>query len=78
MNNVVKVAVFADVHSNKKALEACIKDAKMMGLNYPLKEEYDVVIDRGMSAAFEKHLQLSELKTWQDLEDYRNGMFLNK
>lgn len=31
MNNVVKVAVFADVHSNKKALEACIKDAKMMG-----------------------------------------------
>lgn len=54
------------------------RDEKMMGLSEPLKESYDVVIDRGSSAAFEKHLQLSELKTWADLENYRNGMFLNK
>ena len=33
-------------------------------------------IERGSSAAFERHLQLTELKTWQDLENYRNGMFL--
>ena len=31
MSKVVKVAVFADIHSNRKALEACIKDAKMLG-----------------------------------------------
>jgi len=31
MSEIIKVAVFADIHSNKKALEACIKDAKMMG-----------------------------------------------
>lgn len=54
------------------------KDEKMMGVNFPLREEYDVVIDRGSSGAFERHLQLSELKTWADLENYRNGMFLNK
>ena len=50
----------------------------MMGLSSPLKEHYDVIIDRGASGAFERHLQLSELKSWSDLENYRNGMFLNK
>ena len=54
------------------------KDEKMLGLNHPLKESYDVVIERGTSAAHEKHIQLTEIKTWQDLENYRNGMFLNK
>lgn len=54
------------------------KDEKMIGLNFPLKEEYDVVIDRGSSAAFERHMQMGEIKTWEDLENYRNGMFLNK
>ena len=50
----------------------------MLGINFPIREKYDVLIDRGSSAAFEKHLQLSEIKTWQDLENYRNGMFFNK
>jgi hypothetical protein len=54
------------------------RDEKMLGLNYPLKESYDVAVERSSSAAFEKHLQLSEVKTWQDLENYRNGLFLNK
>lgn len=58
--------------------DVIFKDEKMLTINYPLKEKYDVVIDRGASAAFERHLQLSELKTWEDLENYRNGMFLNK
>ena len=58
--------------------DVIFKDEKMLTINYPLKENYDVVIDRGASAAFERHLQLSELKTWEDLENYRNGMFLNK
>ena len=49
-----------------------------MGLSIPMNEKYDVIIDRGSSAAFERHLQLTEVKTWQDLENYRNGMFLNK
>lgn len=54
------------------------RDEKMMGLSIPMNEKYDVIIDRGSSAAFERHLQLTEVKTWQDLENYRNGMFLNK
>lgn len=52
------------------------RDEKMMNLKLPLKEFYDVTITRGTSAAFERHLQLTELKTWEDLESYRNGMFI--
>ena len=71
------------IHKSEKYKEdsyddVIFKDEKMLTINFPLKEKYDVVIDRGASAAFEKHLQLSELKTWEDLENYRNGMFLNK
>ena len=58
--------------------DAVFKDEKMMGINYPLREKYDILIDRGSTAAFEKHIQLTDLKTWEDLENYRNGMFLNK
>lgn len=54
------------------------KDEKITSVSFPLNEIYNVVIDRGNNAAFEKHLQLSEIKTWEDLEKYRNGMFLNK
>lgn len=54
------------------------RDEKMMNVSSNIKENYDVVIDRGSAAAFERHLQLGELKTWADLENYRNGMFLNK
>jgi hypothetical protein len=54
------------------------KDEKMVTLNYPLKENFDVTMDRGCASAFEKHLQLTEIKTWKDLESYRNGSLLNK
>lgn len=53
-------------------------DEKMLGLALPLKENYNVAIDRGSTRAFERHLQLTEIKTWQDMENYRNGLLLNK
>jgi hypothetical protein len=68
----------SDAYYNDATHDEIFKDEKMLGLNYPLKESYDVMIERGTSAAYEKHIQLTELKTWQDLENYRNGMFLNK
>lgn len=71
------IRYISDSYSNYTTKHFIFKDEKMMSLNYPLKEEYDVVIDRGSSSAFERHLQLSEIKTWQDLENYRNGSLLN-
>lgn len=68
----------AETYKNDATHDTVFKDEKMTGINYPLKEEYNVAIDRGVSVAFEKHLQLSQINTWEDLENYRNGMFLNK
>jgi hypothetical protein len=68
----------SDAYYKNATNDKIFKDEKMLGLNYPLKETYDVAIERGTSAAYEKHIQLTDIKTWQDLEDYRNGMFLNK
>ena len=67
-----------ETYKNDCTSDPIFKDDKMLNVNFNLNEEYDVLIERGTSAAFEKHLQLSELKTWEDLENYRNGMFLNK
>lgn len=68
----------ANAWEDDKTNDAIFRDEKMGGLDYPLKEKYEVAFDRGMSAAYEKHLQLGEIRTWKDLENYRNGMFLNK
>lgn len=68
----------SSIHSKDSTNDFIFKDEKMLGLNFPLKETYDVLVERGASVAFEKHLQLCDVKTWQDLENYRNGMFLNK
>lgn len=67
-----------ETYKNDCTSDPIFKDDKMLNVNFNLNEDYDVLIERGTSAAFEKHLQLSELKTWEDLENYRNGMFLNK
>lgn len=65
-------------YTNDCTNDFIFKDEKSCGLNFPLKEKYDVAIDRGSVSAFEKHLQLTDIKTWEDLENYRNGMFLGK
>ena len=37
--------------------------------------ESEVNIDRGNSAAFEKHLKLGEVTSFEALENYSNGYF---
>jgi hypothetical protein len=37
--------------------------------------EADIYIDRGINAAFEKHLKLQEFRTMEALENYGNGWF---
>jgi len=68
----------SDSYKKNCTFEPIFYDEKMTGLSGNIKETYDIVIDRGSSSAFDKHLQLMEIKTWDDLEKYRNGMFLNK
>jgi hypothetical protein len=40
------------------------------------KDTSDIYIDRGRSAAFERHLKLGEVVTMEALENYGNGWFL--
>ena len=40
-----------------------------------MKIETDIYIDRGISAAFDKHIKLQEIKTLDALLQYGNGTF---
>lgn len=50
-------------------------DEKSAIADEPIRESYDVVIDRGSAAAFERHLMLGEVKTFNQLEILRNNYF---
>jgi hypothetical protein len=39
------------------------------------EEEINIYIDRGINAAYEKHLKLGEVTTMEALEQYTNGYF---
>lgn len=51
------------------------RDDKMLGVSMDMQTDYDVLIDRGATGAFERHLKLSEVKTFMDLENYGNNYF---
>ena len=37
----------------------------------------EVIVDRGNTQAFEKHIRLSEVKTLEDMTNFNNGSFFN-
>ena len=48
-----------------------------IGTAYQEKVFEDIYINRGISSAFEKHLKLQEIETFNDLENYSNGGFFS-
>lgn len=46
-----------------------------MGITDRPRVDTEVVLDRGLNAAYERHLKLGEIRTMQDLEEYGNGFF---
>lgn len=51
------------------------KEEYLIGNDFAFNAEISVDIDRGSSAAFEKHFKLSECNSLSDLEDYNNGLY---
>lgn len=51
------------------------KEEYMMGITYNPIINKDINIDRGVNAAFERHLKLGEVKTLEDMVAYGNGYF---
>lgn len=45
------------------------------GVNFQPTIDDDVNIERGVTQAFEKHIKLGEIKTFEDFENYSNGGF---
>ena len=50
------------------------KDENMIGIQ-DVTENINVKIERGISSSFEKHHILCEVKSFSDLENYRNNLF---
>lgn len=46
-----------------------------MGVTDRPEVDTEVALDRGLNAAYERHLKLGEVRTMQDLEEYGNGFF---
>lgn len=49
----------------------------LTGVAYKPTVKSDVYVGRGNAAAWERHIKLSEVKTFEDLETYSNGGFFN-
>jgi hypothetical protein len=52
------------------------RNGTKIGKSMVQKDASDIYIDRGRSAAFERHLKLGEALTMEALENYGNGWFL--
>ena len=47
------------------------------GITYKPEVKNDIRVSRGNAAAWERHIKLSEIKNFEDLETYSNGGFFN-
>ena len=47
----------------------------LIGVTFDPIVDVNVVVDRGINAAFERHLKLGEVKTLDDLVNYGNNFF---
>lgn len=52
-----------------------VKDDGLLGVEGVNINYDDYIIDRGTSSAFERHLVLGEISSFEDLEKYKNGFF---
>lgn len=62
-------------HNNNTIIEPTIRQEYKFGVSSLQNVDSDIYIDRGINAAFEKHLKLGEVSTMEDLTQYSNGFF---
>jgi hypothetical protein len=60
------------------SLSAITKEEEFLGVVFPQEVQSEVFIERGGEDIFEKHMILAEIKTVDDIRDYRNGYLLNR
>lgn len=62
-------------HNNNTIIEPTIRKEYKFGISSLQSVDSDIYIDRGINAAFEKHLKLGEVSTMEGLTQYSNGFF---
>jgi hypothetical protein len=60
---------------NSTEIFPVLRQEYMLGNSMMQKLDVDIYIDRGINAAYEKHLKLGEVTTMEALEQYTNGYF---
>jgi hypothetical protein len=53
------------------------RDEYLKGIAYRPTVNTDILIERGNTVSFEKHLKFAEVKTLKSMENYSNGSFFN-
>lgn len=62
-------------NNTNTTLSAITKQEYLFGITTTPKVYSDVDIDRGINSAFQKHLQMGEIKNMSDLINYGNGYY---
>ena len=64
---------------NKKDIlvSPTFRDGSLVGVPFEPSVESDVFVNRGDSAAWERHMKLGECRSFDDIETYANGGFFN-
>lgn len=70
-NSISKKSIGDTIYSQN------IRKDEFLGVTFLPIVEKDILVDRGVNAAFERHLKLGEVRTLDDLENYGNGGFFN-
>lgn len=76
--NIVSIMTDFDIH--RKDFEEfmssnLIRYDYFNGITYAPTKDIDVHIERGSTSVFQKHISLSEVKTLDDMIEYKNGSF---
>ena len=75
--NIIRMST-GDIWNKDFAYDAYLaKEEYLTNFSQPPKVDVDVTINRGGVSAFERHYNLAECNTMQDLERYGNNVFFN-
>ena len=67
--------VYGDDISTKTEVYPIFREEYRLGISSMQNVDSDIYIDRGINAAFEKHIKLGEVTSLEALENYGNSWF---
>lgn len=78
--NIVSVLTNFELYRNdfsEFADAELFREDFLNGISYTPTKDINVKIERGSTSVFDKHIRFSEIKTYEDIENYQNGSFFS-